>query len=150
MKTNEVDLERLKGLESKATPGPWRSDFDATSGEGSVIAVIGNVCPESGCLGGPHCMCATLLDRIDKEDAEFIAEVRNQLPLILSGIERLERCLEQAIRCYDEQLQMRWECDHGQFPELASYLNETSTQTQPTALNTGSPERGIQEGGEGG
>ncbi len=98
-------LEHLRGLESKATKGPWEA-YDASC------------CPDMGGVVGPkHKVCADQVGRYGHpqsiEDARLIAEMRNALPALLARIASLEEALETAVH--------RWE----------SYYEDQRTSSQP-------------------
>jgi len=69
-----VNLERLIELEKKATPGPWEKKWLY----GALRHINKNVDWDAFYSGPDE------IETPDKDDAEFISEMRNQLPELLS------------------------------------------------------------------
>lgn len=72
MNLTDEEIERLKELLAKATPGPWRAERGNAGSEHPLFLITGT-------RGGR---------RMDSdEDVELIAESRNHLPAMLAEIE---------------------------------------------------------------
>ncbi len=80
-----VDIERLKALCEKATPGPWRTQIWKDAPDGSVYAG------------------ADWIANSNREDITFIAAARTALPDALGEIERLRGLLSLAVTVIDER-----------------------------------------------
>jgi len=105
MKPTKEILKELKGLESKATPGPWEISADdgwpvgsfstGNSGEDGkdyAVQCVGN-------RASDLCDSGSTLDA--KDDAKFIAKTRTALPKLIFA---LEKALSYgSCYCTDEQ-----------------------------------------------
>lgn len=99
-----MDLAKLKKLEAKASPAPWWQDaVDCEDGHGHYKAY---------CVGYEH---KSILDTSNSDvqlieqddgpryditghyDTEFIAEMRNVAPKLISTIETLQAALRKAV-----------------------------------------------------
>lgn len=82
-----IDLDRLKELEKKATPGEWRFQ-----GEYADRTITQHIYTAKGTFGHPA-ECKRI------EDAEFITELRNFLPAIIRELEAgRKEALEEAAK----------------------------------------------------
>lgn len=101
---NQADRDELKRMEAAATPGPWFSDGDDVDENADSPYLFTKIDP--ALLGGMDDAVHVLFeaDWGTKEDAEFIASLRNSAPDILAEIEMMRKLLgdaKEALRlCY--------------------------------------------------
>lgn len=91
----DLNLDRLARLEAEATPGPWEADCCSAAnmvyGQGDSIGVDAT-----------------------REDAEFIAEMRNAAPALLARVRELEATVEK-VRALHRQRGASWPHNGGTF-----------------------------------
>ncbi len=84
-----MNLDNLKELEAKATPGEW---YDSEHLRDDTCMITAPLRPDE--KHDKYAVATCVLDDIRCEDAEFIAEFRNQAKEMISTIERYKRALE--------------------------------------------------------
>ena len=82
-------IDRLRELDAKASPAPWRTEFDTHiyAGEGEIFEIDtsnDDICEWFEC--SDECGCAGY-ER--KPDIDLLAASRNAIPALLDEIERL-------------------------------------------------------------
>ena len=110
----QLDLEKLKKLEAKATPAPWEADdfncldgygeyraFHVLSPKGKALLDTSNseiqiVHDDRG--EGPDGPEGSRWDETGRQDTAFIAEMRNATPKLLATIDELRDALTDAYR----------------------------------------------------
>lgn len=92
------EIARLRALEAKATPGPWKAlNQSYRMRVYEVFAGGKNVCTASTCCE----------DGMDEKDCNLIASSRNALPRLLDEVERLRADLREALallRLWSEEM----------------------------------------------
>lgn len=80
-----ADLQRLRELEARATPGPWKATHKTTFGGGEIgFADISG--PATGRYGGVEYRCSST-----NADADFVAALRNAAPALIAAAEERDR-----------------------------------------------------------
>lgn len=93
-------LDRLKDLEAKATPGPWKyGDMYEDNRENDIVEPDGYavIHRDSGCYTP------------DSPTADLIIAMRNALPKLLPYIEKLEAVINQTKQWAETPLAAEWE-----------------------------------------
>lgn len=89
MTANKVSIERLKELEAKATPGPWKFvNYNGYDQWGSLLNKRAGTADSWDSLS---------TGRVHTANALFIAEMRNALPALLAVVEAAEADMEANI-----------------------------------------------------
>lgn len=81
-------IERLKQLEAKATPGPWKPIINEESGRVSYIEPS---------FGAEHCHWDGWYISANSVDGKLVAEMRNALPKLLAVVQAASSLAESAI-----------------------------------------------------
>lgn len=88
-----IDIDQLRGLLAKATPGPWSLGKPYADDEGyrefPLFASVNGttVCPVAVCLPFPH------VGGMQEANAAFVMAARSALPMLLDEVERLRAAL---------------------------------------------------------
>lgn len=88
-----IDIDQLRGLLDKATPGPWSLGHPYVDDEGyrefPLFASVNGaaVCPVAVCLPFPH------VGGMQEANAAFVMAVRSALPALLDEVEQLRAAL---------------------------------------------------------
>lgn len=121
-------LERLKELEAKATPGPWKAGFGDGRGVIHGPSIEHPVCRhsdidfevigenENGEYGYVHDIRPPFRRRVD---AELCAEMRNALPKLLEFVDAYDRWLDLYTQDCREDLE-----DDGSLEAAVKTLDE--------------------------
>jgi len=103
-----IDIERIRGLLEKATPGPWEWRDDQLTPPWEPFRKQWSIAPgvliaegKDGTPGG---------DEIDRTNAELIVTLRNSAQALLAQAERVA-VLEEALRPFAEYAEFFDECD---------------------------------------
>ena len=87
-----IDIEELKRLAGRATPGPWHADDGAASGfDGSWDVAGSDYC---GIASMADTAEVAKLPRDPRSNAEYIAAACNSVPELIAEIERLRNAYE--------------------------------------------------------
>jgi hypothetical protein len=142
----QADIDRIKSYCEKATPGPWatHATLHMTPPELADLVMDGSSRGvDAKCLaerGGKPMLPAGFLFR---NDAEFIAQARTDLPLALAEIERLQAELNEvrrdkvrldklqivfALDSEDKEFDLRKAIDTD--PEFAALLQAAAAETE--------------------
>ena len=106
-----MDLAKLKKLEAAASPAPWWfDDTEAEDDDGRYRAfcvgyenksILDTINSDSQVIyddreEGPDGPCGSRYDETGRNDVEFIAEMRNATPKMISAIEHALGCFSAA------------------------------------------------------
>jgi len=88
-----LDLEPIKERESKATKGPWEARDDTGNSQWNTWGVWTK--NAANLVDGARALWIFLVDRMgyQKDDAEFIAHSRQDIPNLIAEAERLRTAL---------------------------------------------------------
>lgn len=150
VRTQAVDLAKLKKLEAKATPSPWEADdfttedgygqyraFHVVDAKGRAIFDTSNselqiIHDDRG--EGPDGPEGSRWDETGRLDTAFIAEMRNATPGLIATVEELRDALEDAYR-FISQPRTMWndkaEYDTRNYNALTAKLRAALSKAQP-------------------